>query len=190
MAGTVALTGMLVRSSSGKPCQPASMAAAKPAGGLGVGILGERSKLAPSQRAAEEQGFALQDPAELHAHGQNHHAGALQQVLEGRVLKRHEFTVPGHFAPAATPPPLCGQRNCADPYVVGGAGGLWFRLLRELRRRHRFLLVVEGSGSLCVPDSEARDHRGPAAGCGRHLEGAAGLADGVLHNAQAEVPFR
>ncbi len=112
-AGTVALTGMLVRSGAGKPSQPASMAASEPAGGLHVAVFGEGAELGPAQRAIQQQGLALEDAAELHPHGQAHHMGAGEELVQlrephrlsravasGNVQRRdwwggHEFTVPG-----------------------------------------------------------------------------------------------
>ena len=104
----VALTGMRSRSGAGNPDQPASIAAVEPAGGLGVVILGEGTEFAPAQRPAEQQGLALQDAPELHAHRQAHNVGTGKEFIEagqgGGCIQKgvrgeggHDATVLGSF---------------------------------------------------------------------------------------------
>ena len=95
--------------------QPAGLdRGGKPAGGLGVAVLGERAEFPPAQRALQQQGFALQDPAEFHPHRQADHVGAGQELVQRREISgeasglipegfrggggcgaRHGATVPG-----------------------------------------------------------------------------------------------
>ena len=61
MAGTVALTGMLVTQRRREALPAGLDGGGKPAGGFGVAVLGERAEFPPAQRAREQQGLALQD---------------------------------------------------------------------------------------------------------------------------------
>jgi hypothetical protein len=56
----------------------------KPAGGLRIAVFRERAELAPALGSLEQQRLTLQDAAELHPHGQRHHARGTEQLLDRR----------------------------------------------------------------------------------------------------------
>ena len=73
---------MLSRSGAGKPCQPASIAAASQREASASPYSGKGQNSPQPSGPAQQQGFALQDAPELHPHRQAHNVGAGQEFVE------------------------------------------------------------------------------------------------------------
>ena len=134
-AGTVALTGMLVRSGAGKPCQPASMAAASQREASASPYSGKGQNSPQPSGPAEQQGFALQDARGTSPASAGSPRGRRPAVPRGAGT--------GEAWIHCTGAPASNQKVIPrEPVPV------------RARRRPE----------LGAPDSEARDHRGPPSG--------------------------